>query len=92
MSHHQPAERKTRPNSKINKRVNSQHNLVLPCITTPDESVPEKKKSRMFDLGGMYNASLPRYEPLKDKNLKFFFEKPTVRKIINRNLDGLSSH
>ena len=83
-------EGKTRTNSRVNKRVHSQQNVLLPYLAPPDDNHEEKKKPKFFDLGGMYNASLPKYEPLRDKNLKFFFEKPTVKRIINRNHEVVS--
>ena len=73
---------KTRNNSKnSSNRIKSQQNVVLPYIA-PDANPPPQKKTRTFDLGGMYNASMPKYSPFKDKNLKYFFDKPTVKKII----------
>ena len=83
-------ENKTRVNSRVKKRVHSQQNVILPYIAPLDDHKEEKKKHKFFDLGGMYNVSLPKYEPLKDKNLKFFFEKSTIKKIINRQHEVLS--
>ena len=45
-------------------------------------------KTRDFSLYGMYNVSLPKYDPKNDRNLKYYFERSTVKKILSETLSA----
>ena len=60
-----------------NNSSKSNKNIELPYL--PNPNIKNNSKKQDFNLR-LNNVSLPKYDPLQDKNLKYFFEKDTVKK------------
>lgn len=55
--------------------------IMLPYLTKDNKTSKHNNESQNKDFNlRLNNAVLPYYDPIKDKNLVYFFDKSTVKK------------